>query len=49
MAITEIVKGDGSKAPRRVGVRLGWFVGIWAMSTGGFFVLASLLHFLIPK
>ncbi|GAA4503811.1 DUF2474 family protein [Gluconacetobacter tumulicola] len=49
MAITEIVKGNGDDAPKRFGVRIGWFVAIWALSTVVFFVMASLLHLLVPK
>jgi hypothetical protein len=49
MAIIEIVRGDGSGAARHLGKRLGWFAGIWAVSTVAFFVAASLLHLLVPK
>ncbi|MBB2164912.1 DUF2474 domain-containing protein [Gluconacetobacter sp. 1b LMG 1731] len=49
MAIIEIVKGDGSEAPRRWSARFGWLVGIWAASTVAFFVGASLLHLLVPR
>ncbi|WP_139064356.1 DUF2474 family protein [Gluconobacter morbifer] len=49
MAIIEVVKGDGSEAPRRWSARFGWLAGIWAASTAVFFVGASLLHLLVPK
>ncbi|GEN64488.1 DUF2474 domain-containing protein [Acetobacter oeni] len=49
MAIIEVVKGDGSTAPRRMRARLGWLAGIWAMSTAALFGVASLLHLLMPK
>ncbi|MBB2206556.1 DUF2474 domain-containing protein [Gluconacetobacter takamatsuzukensis] len=49
MAITEIVKGNGDDAPKRLGVRIGWFVGIWALGTAALFVVAMLLHLIIPK
>ncbi|MBB2167946.1 DUF2474 domain-containing protein [Gluconacetobacter aggeris] len=49
MAITEIVKGNGDDAPKRLGARIGWFVAIWALSTVVFFAMASLLHLLVPK
>ncbi|MBB2202227.1 DUF2474 domain-containing protein [Gluconacetobacter tumulisoli] len=49
MAIIEVVRGDGSHAPRRWSVRFGWLAGIWAASTAAFFVAASLLHLLVPR
>ncbi|CAI9119277.1 DUF2474 domain-containing protein [Brytella acorum] len=49
MATIEIVKGDGSEAPRRWSARFGWLVGIWAVSTAAFFIGASLLHLLVPR
>lgn len=49
MVITEIVKGNGDDAPKRLATRIGWFVAIWALSTVAFFVVASLLHLMVPK
>lgn len=49
MAIIEVVRGDGSKAPRHLSARLGWLAGIWAASTAAFLGMASLLHLLVPK
>ncbi len=49
MAITKIVQGNGDDAPKNIGARIGWFVGIWTLSTVVFFAGASLLHLIIPK
>ncbi|MBV1838278.1 DUF2474 family protein [Acetobacter estunensis] len=49
MAIIEVVKGDGSRASRHLSVRLAWLSVIWIVSTATFFVVASLLHLLVPK
>lgn len=49
MAIIEVVRGDGSSAPRRMSVRLAWLAGIWMASTAAFFCAASLLHLLVPR
>ncbi|MBE7728883.1 DUF2474 domain-containing protein [Komagataeibacter sp. FXV3] len=48
MAITDIVAGNGDRAPRRVGVRIAWFIAIWSVSTTVFFGVASLLHLIVP-
>lgn len=49
MAITDIVRGNGEDAPKRLWARLGWFVAIWALSTAAFFAVASLLHLIVPR
>ncbi|ARW48996.1 MULTISPECIES: DUF2474 domain-containing protein [Acetobacteraceae] len=49
MAIIEIVQGNGDNAPRRLSQRIGWFIGIWALSTVALFVSASLVHLIVPK
>ncbi|WP_415485915.1 DUF2474 domain-containing protein [Acetobacter sp.] len=49
MAIIEIVRGDGEGAPRHAGVRFAWFLAIWAASTGLFFIVASIIHALVPR
>lgn len=49
MAIIDVVRVNGEDAPKRTGVRIGWFIVIWSISTGAFFAAASLLHLLIPK
>ncbi|MFT9256931.1 MAG: DUF2474 family protein [Acetobacter sp.] len=49
MAIIEIVQGNGDNAPRGLGQRILWFVGIWALSTAALFVVAALIHCIIPK
>ncbi|MGO2959371.1 MAG: DUF2474 domain-containing protein [Acetobacter sp.] len=49
MVITDMIGGNGDRAPKRMSVRLIWFVLIWALSTAAFFILASCLHFLVPK
>ncbi|MCE2575218.1 DUF2474 family protein [Komagataeibacter sp. FNDCR2] len=49
MAIIDIMHARGDGAPRHLGVRIGWFVAIWALSTTAFFVAASLLHLLVPR
>ncbi|WP_084296430.1 DUF2474 family protein [Komagataeibacter kakiaceti] len=49
MAITDTMRAKGDDAPRHLGVRIGWFVAIWALSTTAFFVAASLLHLLVPR
>ena len=49
MAIIEIGQGNGEGAPRRLGVRIGWFVAIWAFSTAAFFAVAALVHLVVPK
>lgn len=49
MAIIEIVQGDGNNAPRRLSQRIGWFIGIWTLSTAALFASASLVHLIVPK
>ncbi|MBB2162053.1 DUF2474 domain-containing protein [Gluconacetobacter sacchari] len=49
MAITDVVRGNGDGAPKRLTARIGWFVAIWALSTAAFFVVASLLHLIVPR
>nr|WP_086650782.1 DUF2474 family protein [Acetobacter cibinongensis] len=49
MVTTNMIGGNGDHAPKRMTVRLMWFVLIWALSTAAFFLFASCLHFLVPK
>jgi len=49
MAIIDVVKGDGTRASRRLSVRLGWLVVIWMTSTVALFIAATLIRLLVPK
>ncbi|QHI95516.1 DUF2474 family protein [Aristophania vespae] len=49
MAIIKIVQQEDEKTPQSLWKRLGWFVLIWGSGTATIMIIASLLHFIIPK